>query len=90
MTVTLEISPEREAAMRREAARRGLTVEAWLLQVAAEAAPVAAEPEAQDDPFADPEAWIERFDAFVKRYGVHANLPDEALTRESIYDDRGA
>jgi hypothetical protein len=34
MTVTIELSPEREAALKAHARARGLTVEQWLTQLA--------------------------------------------------------
>ncbi len=34
MTVTLELTPEKEAALKAQAQMRGLTVEQWLLQLA--------------------------------------------------------
>ena len=37
MTVTLELSPEREAALTTQA--RGLTIQQWLLQLADESGP---------------------------------------------------
>jgi hypothetical protein len=40
MTVTLELSPEREAALMAQARARGLTIEQWLLHLAEQSGPV--------------------------------------------------
>ena len=39
MTVTLELSPEREAALKAQAQAHGLSVEQWLLQLADQYSP---------------------------------------------------
>jgi len=39
MTLTLELSPEREAALKAQAQARGMSVEDWLLQIADQLAP---------------------------------------------------
>jgi hypothetical protein len=51
MTVTLELSPEREAALIAEAKARGLSVQQWLLQLAEQSAslPFSADVGWQDD-----------------------------------------
>jgi hypothetical protein len=43
MTVTLELSPEREAALTAQARARGLTIQQWLLQLAEESGPAPVE-----------------------------------------------
>ena len=51
MTVTLELSPEREAALRAQAQARGLTIQQWLLQLADESGSLPIEgAQAKDDP----------------------------------------
>jgi len=50
MTVTLELSPEREAALIAQAKARGLSVQQWLLQLAEQStSPFSAEVAWQDD-----------------------------------------
>jgi hypothetical protein len=39
MTLILELSPEREAALRAQAQARGLSIEQWLLQLAEQSGP---------------------------------------------------
>jgi hypothetical protein len=48
MTVTLELSPEREAVLTAQAKARGLTIEQWLLRLAEQSAEVAPATEAAD------------------------------------------
>jgi hypothetical protein len=68
MSLTIELSPEQEEALRTQAAARGLTVQEWLLQLAAERGPVETDlPGAQREPF-----WK----VFLER--VHS-LPPEAF-----------
>jgi hypothetical protein len=47
MTLNLDLSPEREAALRAQAAARGLSVEQWLVQLAEQSEALA--PEAAGD-----------------------------------------
>lgn len=42
MTLNLELSPEREAALTAQARARGLTVEQWLIQLAEQSEPLPA------------------------------------------------
>jgi hypothetical protein len=46
MTVNLDLSPEREAALKAQARARGLTVEQWLLQLAEQSAALTPPPDA--------------------------------------------
>ncbi|MFN0105704.1 MAG: hypothetical protein ACKV2U_26910 [Bryobacteraceae bacterium] len=51
MTVTIELSPEREAALGVQAEMRGLTIQQWLLQLAEQSAPLPSseQPAGKDD-----------------------------------------
>ena len=42
MTLTIELTPEREAALEVQAQMRGLTIQEWLLQLAEQSAPLLA------------------------------------------------
>ncbi len=85
MTVTLDIPPEREAALRQAAASRGLSLEEWLVGLAEQAATRPHEPGTTAA-----EARQGRFREFVERFSVPGlNLPPEAVSRESIYHDDG-
>jgi hypothetical protein len=48
MTLTIEVSPEREAALKAQAQTRGLTVGQWLLQLAEQSGPSPVEQKATD------------------------------------------
>lgn len=69
MSVTIELSPEQEAALRAQAEARGLSVQEWLLRLAEEQAPVLADTGEGRGPF-----WK----AFTAR--VHS-VPNEAFER---------
>src|ERR1035441_8750551 len=58
MTVTIELSEEQAAALKQQAEGRGLTVERWLQQVAAQLAPSTSRAHLQET---DPEEWARRF-----------------------------
>jgi hypothetical protein len=85
MTVTLELSPEREAVLKAQAQARGLTLEEWLMELAGEHAPRASIAHMQRS---NPKEWARRFDEWVSSHDP--NLPvlsDEAMSRERIYPD---
>jgi len=86
MTLTIELPPEREAALKVLAQARGLTIEEWLLELAGRAAPPASIAHLQRT---NPAEWARHFDEWVNSHDP--NLPvlsDEAMSRESIYPDR--
>jgi len=88
MTLTIELSPEKEAALKAQADARGLTIEQWLLQLADQQV----QPELESIVHlqkTDPREWARRFQSWAESHDP--NLPvlsDEAMSRESIYPDR--
>jgi len=85
MTVTLELSPEREAALKAQAQARGLMVEEWLMELAGEHAPPESIAHLQRS---NPREWARQFDEWVNSHDP--NLPvlsEQAMSRESIYPD---
>ena len=85
MTVTLDLPPHTEQAYRAEASARGVPVEVVVREVllAHEPSRGAAE--------MSPEEWVRRFRAWTRSHAGD-NLPllsDKAISRESIYGDRG-
>ena len=85
MTVTLNLPPEVEQAYLAEAQARGLPLEEIVREVLVTARPVAAATELSA------EEWMRAFRAWSES-PAHANLPDlpeEALSREFIYAERG-
>lgn len=80
MTLTIEISPEREAAFKALAQAYGLTVEQWLLQLAEQS-----EPMLKPD---SPDTWEEEFEVWVNSFPDTPALSDEAINRASLYPDR--
>jgi hypothetical protein len=86
MTLTLELSPEREAAFKAQARARGMSIEEWLLELAKQAWPAAAR-SLQDE--LTPEEWVRQFNAWVDGHGRATQpLSDDAISRENIYSDR--
>ena len=87
MTLTLEVSPEKEARLREKAARRGQTLNDFLLKLVEGAA------ETEEAPAEPSNARLEAVRA-IGSYNTRASaglppLSDTALSRESIYGDRG-
>jgi hypothetical protein len=86
MTLTLELSPEREAALKAQAQARGMSVEEWLLQLADQLAPPASIAHLQKT---NPQEWMRQFRAWAESHDrTTPLLSDEAVSRESIYSDR--
>lgn len=86
MTLTLDLSPEREAALKAQAQARGLSVEEWLLEVAEQLSPASSVVHLQRT---DPNEWARHFDAWVNSHDPNTPvLSDEAMSRDSIYPDR--
>ena len=85
MTVTLNLSPEKEAAFKAQAQVRGLSLEQWLLEVADQSVQIPSIAHLQKT---DPQEWARYFDAWVDSHDPNTPvLSDEAMSRESIYPD---
>ena len=85
MTVTLDLPPHTEQAYRAEASARGVAVEVVVREVLLAHEPALGTAEIS------PEEWVRRFKAWTRSHAGD-NLPvlsDEAISRESIYGDRG-
>jgi hypothetical protein len=86
MTVTIDLSPERETVLKAQAQARGLTIEEWLLELADQYAPAASIAHLQKT---DPAEWARHFDAWVNSHDPKTPvLSEEAMSRDSIYPDR--
>ena len=86
MTLTIELSPERLATLKAQAQARGISIEEWMLELAAQAAPSAASIAHLQT--TDPVEWARQFQAWAD--GHDPDIPvlsDEAMSRESIYSD---
>jgi len=93
MTV-IELPDEQATALKAKAAAAGLTLDAWLKQLAA--------PEVTGEPLAQPagrprslqdeltpEEWVRQFDAWADSHDrTTPLLSDEEISRDSIYPDR--
>jgi hypothetical protein len=86
MNVTIELSDEKAAAFRTQAAAAGLTLEKWLEQLG--------EQHVQADSIAplqktNPREWARCFHEWAESHDrTTPLLSDEAIRRESIYPDR--
>jgi hypothetical protein len=86
MTVTLELSPEREAALKARARARGLSVEQWLLELAETFVSPSSIVHLQKT---NPQEWARQFRAWADSHDPSTPiLSDEDMSRESIYPDR--
>ena len=85
MTLTLNLPPQVEQAYLAEAQARGMELADVVREILIVAQPVAASPEMS------PEEWIRKFEAWTRSHAGRnlPVLPDDALSRESIYADRG-
>jgi hypothetical protein len=88
MNLTIELSDDKAAALKAQAAAHGLTVERWVEQIAVQHA------DAQPASIAhlqktNPKEWARRFHEWAEsRDRTAPLLSDEAMSRESIYPDR--
>lgn len=91
MTVTIELKPEIEKRLAKEADKKGLPIETFIEVFIEEN--LEEEKEEKEKPFyetATKEEWLAEFRKWIdshkdKDYPV---LPDEAYDRENIYEDR--
>jgi len=86
MTLTINISPEKEAVYQALAHAQGLSVEQWLTQLVDQAAPTQAETLMSKQNSTD--TWEEEFDVWVNSFPDTPPLSDEAVSRASMYPDR--
>jgi hypothetical protein len=88
MTLTIELSDEKAAALKAQAATLGLTVERWVEQLA--------EQQAALQPVCiahlqktNPKEWARRFHEWAESHDrTKPLLSDEAMSRDAIYPDR--
>jgi hypothetical protein len=86
MTVTLLLKPETEERIKRKAAEKGLTVEAFIETV------IDADVNRGRDKLfqetATAEEWEKELKNWISNFPEHPVLSDEAISRESIYRER--
>lgn len=83
MSLTIDLDPKTEAALRAEAERTGVRPEALAAQLIRER--VAPSGEAKR---LSREEWLRRADAWAESHRDWPVLPAEAYERESFYQDR--
>jgi hypothetical protein len=85
MTLVINLPPQMEQAYLAEAQLRGVSLDEVVLEALAKVQPPIASAELSD------EEWDKRFEQWTSRHAA-GDLPllsDEAISRESIYDERG-
>ena len=86
MTLTLELPPEREAALKAQAQARGMSVEQWLLDLIEQLAPSTSIAHLQKT---NPKEWASQFHEWAESHDRTTTLlSDEGISRDSIYPDR--
>ena len=86
MTVTLDLSPEQEAALKALAEQRGITIEQWFLQFAEQHASAGSIAHLQQT---NPAEWMRQFREWAEGHDrTTPLLSDDAISRESIYSER--
>ena len=91
MTVTLELSPEVEAGLLAQAQAEGLNVSDYVQNLVRERISTRAAGASLPAYELPPEEWVRQFEVWTRSHAGR-NLPvlsDEAMSRESIYADRG-
>lgn len=85
MTLTIELSPERQAALQAQAQALGLSIEEWLLYLAEQHVPSGSIAHLQRT---EPKEWAKQFRAWASSHDPNTPvLSDEAMSRDSIYSD---
>ncbi len=81
--------PELEAQIKQEALREGLSLESWLQQILKQELGRASTPMRSLQDELSPEEWVRQFHEWASSHDrTTPLLPDEAISRESIYPDR--
>ena len=83
MTVKLDLPPEIEADLAAQAKTRGLSLEAYLTQIARQQSHLGVSSDITK------EQWAREFDAQLASFPETPVLPDEAMKRENWYSGRG-
>lgn len=87
MNVTIEIPEESAALYQIQAKARGLTMERWLLEIADQNVPLRSIAHLQRT---NPKEWARQFRLWADSHNPATPvLSAEAMSRDSIYSDRG-
>ena len=89
MTVTIELKPETEKRLAEKAKRNGLPIKTFIEDILEEEV----KDEPKEKPFhktASKEEWLAEFHRWVDSHKDknYPSIPDEALRRENMYEDR--
>lgn len=86
MEVTLDLNPEMGERLKRKAAERGLSVEAFLETLIT--ADISRVQEKAVVELASHEEWKNALRNWIKSFPLHPILPKDAISREGIYRER--
>jgi hypothetical protein len=82
-TLGLDVRPDIETRLRELAEARGESLDAFLLRVVEEGGSATGAPPLSTD------EWFRQFEEWADSFPDAPAIPDAALTRESLYPDRG-
>ena len=86
MTVTIQIPDDRAATLQMRARARGLSVEQWLLELAAQDLQASSIAHLQKT---NPAEWARQFRVWADGHDPNTPvLSDDAMSRDAIYPDR--
>ncbi|MBC7795940.1 MAG: hypothetical protein H7Z37_03595 [Pyrinomonadaceae bacterium] len=94
MTVTIQLKPETEKLLTEKASQEGLDIETFLQSFIENYLQTEVSQEVKrEKPFhetATKEEWLAEFHKWVDSHGDkdYPSIPDEALRRENMYEDR--
>jgi hypothetical protein len=91
MTVTIELPADVEAGLRAQAQAHGLDVSDYVRDLVREHVAARAATSAHSAHDLPPEEWVRRFEAWTHSHAGDQLpvLSDDAISRESIYRERG-
>lgn len=90
MTLTINLTPELETRLRREAEKLGLDASGYALRLIERQLPPQAEKEKSLWETLTPEEWKREFRAWIESHDpAKPPLPPEAFERASFYGERG-
>ena len=79
--MSINLNPDVEARLRALASANGVSLEAFLQQIADEKGPSSAQRLSADE-------WAQKFEDWADSFAEAPPIPDEALSRENLYPDR--
>lgn len=79
--MSINLNPDVEARLRALANANGVSLEAFLQQIADQKSPSSAKR-------LSPDEWAQKFEEWADSFSEAPPIPDDALSRENLYPDR--